>query len=881
MKKIVYLLSLLALSLCAYSCQNAIDTEIESLTITATIAEPDASRVALTDNGETLRPEWSEGDKVIGFDEEGTTFEFTVESITDRRATMSAGGYTAVDGRKVYAIYAPGYEETAISDNKLTVNINTQNGSLNKEQPYLMCATATVVGTSINLVFENQVAVVGLKKFKINPVDAATEVDHLVLNGAVASGTFQIVESKLQLVPSGSPAPITAGGTWTTDASGVYDAPVYFAVLPTNSANLELHAVATNDKYVNLASIPATTLNAGYYYRMSKILDAVADVDGVKYDSIDAAWAAANVADTPVTVTLLANCRANAALTLNGSGSGAVTLDLNGKTLSAPTTLATTSYALRVQNARELTISDNSSLDVDSQGSIIGNSSAHPVYVTESTLTVTGGKIVNVAEEKYSIYTVSSSACTVSGGKLSSNGGGVYAGTGCNLNVTSGTIASNSRCIYAYSTSDSVFVTVSNGVFSSVDSVIARSYNKSLISITGGYYSSTNSDTELFAISYSGKCHVGGGCMDRPVNNNRCGYYNPDDKKVYQRGNSLNTDAVTKDTYPFVVDNYNRYWITTIGSYSYYFPTFGGAAYHANVANGDVTISPAGNRTGAGAVTLSNSAGNTITLDLKGYSVASTAESFISPGGTVVITDTGATKGEISTTKSKIIDITEASASVTLNGVAIKSTKATGASWNGDAVINMASSGGTLQILDSKIYSTKKLSTLRAYNGTTTIENSELSSGVESTGWYVVLGLNTATVTINSGRFYTSGTDNSSTCHIGHESARITVEDGYFYSEGRAVSSGSKSYYGRMTLNGGYYNKMPSVPSSGEGQDTPNYGTGLTMQSITPVSFPHSTITGKECGYQVKADGGEAEAQASTTEPVASYGTARTGGVNF
>ena len=875
MKKLVYIFSLLTLVLCAYSCQNSIDTAKESLTITATIAEPDASRVALTDNGETLRPEWSEGDKVIGFDEEGDTFEFTVESITDRRATMSAGGYVAVDGRKVYAIYAPGYKQTDISDDKLTVNIGAQNGGVDKSQPFLMCATATVDGSNINLVFENQVAVVGLKKFKINPVDVATNVDHLVLNGAVASGTFQIVDSKLQLVPSGSPAPITAAGTWNTDASGVYNSPVYFAVLPTTDANLELHAVATNDKYVNLASIPATTLSAGFYYRMSKILDAVADVDGVKYDNIDDAWAAANAATTDVTVTLLANCSAASTLKLDNSksGTGAISLDLNGKELTGPAS----SYTIDIRNSRSLTVCDNSTSTIADQGAIIGVSNAHTLFAESSTIDITGGTIkAPSGHEKAALWIQTSSSATMSGGKLdasSSNYRAAYVGSGSSLTISDGDIESKLHCIYSTGTT-----TITGGIFESETTYPVYSVGTGNVSVSGGYFSSQDSSVELFNVAKSsgntGVCYVIGGFFDRAINSNRTrtSGNNP-------RCHSLNTEAATKDQYPFKVLNgsYAYPFVDTVGSYSYWHATLASAALQAQRATNDVKMQLRATPANAQpAVNLTNTAGNTVTLNLKGYTLSTTSQSFISTSGTLVIQDTGASKGKITSTKSKVIDITAKDANVTLDGVVIES-KATGGDALTDAVVHMESSGGTMDISNSSIYSTQKLSILRAYDGTTTITDSELSSGIDSEGWYVIIGANEAAVTINSGSFYTSGTDKASTCHIAYDAASITVEDGYFYSEGRAVSAGNKSYYEKITLNGGYYNKTPSVPTSGTGQDSPNYGSGLSMQSITPVPFPHSTITEKTCGYQVKADGGEAEAQASMLTPVANYGNAISG----
>lgn len=895
MKKLTYLVSLLALVFCAASCQDkGLDANQDLVSISAVISDPVASRVTLADNETTLRPSWTVGDEVIGFDEAGTTFTFTVTDVVAGRATMSAGGYAPVDGRKVYAIYAPGKSASDISESQLTVSIATQEGLLDENAPFLMCATAVVDGTSISLSFENKVAVVGLKKFKVNPANAALTVDHLLLDGAIAAGTFQVVAGNLELVPAGAPATITAAGTWETDATGLYDAPVYFAVLPTADANLELHAASGSDSYVNLASIAQTTLEAGYYYRMSKILDAVADVAGVKYASIDDAWAVANAAASDVTVTLLANCTAASSLILNNSvsGTGAVTLDLNGKTLS-------TTYGIRVESGRDLTVTDISSAVLAEQGSISSSySGGQSIYVDASTLTFAGGTLSNTTA-KYPIYANGASTLILSGGKvhannysalyvgadatvtvsgtelLSENRYGIYnLGT---LTVSAGSVETKSESSYPgiYVTSGAQ-LTVTGGTFkSNGTTVIQTNGTSSLTEVSGGYFS-RETDGELFTVSNSGESYVFGGRHDRAVNSNRT----RSSGGTYVRCNAPNDEAATKAAYPFMVGNYTRKWNLTKGTYTYWHSTAACAATQANGATEDVKITAReATLTSTGAFTLNNPS-HTITFDINGQTVGKTSSgAFITVGGSVIITDSGDPKGVLQAAYSPVIDITAAGADVTLDGIEIKCTKEKGSAWNSDALLNMSSTGGSLTIQDSKVYSTMKLSVLRGETGTITIDNSEISSGTETEGWYTIIAVGSAAITVNSGSFYTSGTGTSSSCHIGNSAGTLTVNDGYFYSNGRTVSAGNKSYYNKITLNGGYYNQLPSVPSSGTGQDHPNYGAGLSMQAITPVAYTPVTV-GSELsyGYQVKADPGEGEA--SLDEPVANYGGAQTG-INF
>ena len=253
---------------------------------------------------------------------------------------------------------------------------------------------------------------------------------------------------------------------------------------------------------------------------------------------------------------------------------------------------------------------------------------------------------------------------------------------------------------------------------------------------------------------------------------------------------------------------------------------------------------------GASALNLTNTAGRLLTLDLNGHILSGSVESFITTSGSLVITDSAETKGKVTSSASKVLDLTGAGAAVTLKDCVIESTKAAGAAWNTDAAVNMSAASVVLNILNSKVYTTKKLTTVRAYNGTLTVTGSEISSGVESEGWYVVLGLGSSTVVVNSGSFYTSGTGNSSAFHIGASGSTMTIHDGWFHSGGRTVSGGN-TYISRVTLNGGYYDRMPSIPSSG-GSYT--YGNGKSMQAIDPAATHTHETTGQtyQYGYQVK-----------------------------
>ncbi len=280
------------------------------------------------------------------------------------------------------------------------------------------------------------------------------------------------------------------------------------------------------------------------------------------------------------------------------------------------------------------------------------------------------------------------------------------------------------------------------------------------------------------------------------------------------------------------------------------YASLGAAVAAANTFDGEaatVTITLLDDISYDSQINLTNANSKPIVLDLNGCTLSTEAESFITTGGNLTITDSGSTKGKITSSESKVLDLTTASAAVTLNGCVIEGTKATGANFSSDPLIDMHSASGTLNFLNAKVYTTAKLSVLRAYNGTTTITGSELSSGTVSEGWYVVVGANTGTVNMVSGSLFTSGIGNSSTFHISASGSTMTVADDncYLYSNGRVVSSGG-AYNNNITLNGGYYNKLPS--------QEPSYGAGLSMQAIDPAeTHAHATI-GETLyyGYQVK-----------------------------
>ena len=395
MKKSLKLFAILAVLLFAASCQNnGLDGNQSlqpTLKVTATIVTPDATRVSYdVDNASThtITPAWTVGDKIIGFDDDDHTFTFTVSSVDGAgRAVLDLGGYAQGSATKLYAIYAPGKTESNFSGTgeatTLAVDLSTQDGAaLNDNSPVLMCATAEITAGSATLTFENQTAIIGVTRFKL---PAAATVTSVSVDGLITTGTFSVDGGTLILTPGTTPATVSAAGSWATGADNVCETPLYFATLPTASAKIALRASDGANDYGNLASIAAADIVAGNYYYMQKILGApVADVNGVKYGTIDDAFAAANRADSDVTITVLDNCTAADRLLLSGDGTAEVTLNVGTYTV----TFAEEDSIL-VNGTRSLTITGTTGKIV-SDGTVLRAAGS-------STVTINGGTLQSTA----------------------------------------------------------------------------------------------------------------------------------------------------------------------------------------------------------------------------------------------------------------------------------------------------------------------------------------------------------------------------------------------------------------------------------------------------------------------------------------------------
>lgn len=318
------------MALLAASCQKEeLHPLVDDFTATAVIRESVATKVDYTSDPEAneISQQWSVGDKVIGFDNLGQNFTFTVSSIDAGKATFSLGGYAPGSANKAYAVFYPG--EHSFSNGTLAVDITNQNGILSTETPVLMCATADITGNSVAFEFENQAAVIEVKKFQIEP---GKTVSSLKIGGLAATGTFQVVDGEMVLVPSASPSTITASVNLTADGDGVVDTPVFFAALATQNASITVQAVAGGKTYDNANAVPVTNVEAGHLYYMSKKLAQVARVGNATYSTLAAALAASSASHLKQTVEILRDFTESALIKVTGD---AATLDLAGHDVEA------------------------------------------------------------------------------------------------------------------------------------------------------------------------------------------------------------------------------------------------------------------------------------------------------------------------------------------------------------------------------------------------------------------------------------------------------------------------------------------------------------------------------------------------------------------
>lgn len=413
MKKILDSILIAGLTLALAACQkveeNVVNIFGDGLKVTATIASFDGTKVCYTfesDAKSSIKPTWSEGDEIIGFDDKGGTFSFTVSAVDTEssKATFDVNDeYTPEDGTVLYGVYYPGRTVADFVNGELAVDITSQSGILGDETPVIMCATAKVSDGAISFEFVNQTAIVGLYKMQIKegdtPVSAGIQVSGVSLSGVCAKGTIKVDGGKLKLVPGDETETISASGlNLTTVENGFIEvAPAsiapYFSVIPGEST-MSIEASTATETYCNVSVIAPAEIVAGNYYYIGKVLgEPVASVTigsvTTYYASFDAAIAAALAVDE-VSIKLLQDCELSAAVNVENK----LAINLNGKGIH------------QIQGNRF----------------IVNNADA--VFTIDDSSDWATGRIYNSSTGGYHVIEVAKGKCILNGGTIQSSTAG-------------------------------------------------------------------------------------------------------------------------------------------------------------------------------------------------------------------------------------------------------------------------------------------------------------------------------------------------------------------------------------------------------------------------------------------------------------------------
>ena len=282
MKKTIFILTALAALACtAISCRKEfaeMQQGATGFTVTATIAgggtAENGTKVSATDDGSSLALRWEQGDKLIGFDNNNNTYGFEVTSVDGGKATLTriedgtpAEKGTATtdpaDGTTMYMLYVPG---------KTVENLNLNNPSdiLNYDLstqavdalPVSMTAKGTVTDGKLDLTFEVQTAIIGIK----NPTmenDATTSIILSSTDALNTKVTF-ILDNNGDLkatYDSGDAETVTKAVNFTSTTPGTN---TFIVVCPVTSADLTF----TSDKGEAFTK-EDKTVEAGKYYYMT------------------------------------------------------------------------------------------------------------------------------------------------------------------------------------------------------------------------------------------------------------------------------------------------------------------------------------------------------------------------------------------------------------------------------------------------------------------------------------------------------------------------------------------------------------------------------------------------------------------------------------
>lgn len=280
MRKLIYNVSLLALACAAISCQKEVvqnekDLSGEGAPMLNAVAlgHPQTKAAYEEDGSKNFCGTWSVDDVIFGFKDDGTTFEFKVESVdskTGAAALAQSGSATFKAGDKLHAIYSPGKTSADIADSRLAVDFSSQSYK-EPVQTLLLCDATVTEGPSVKFSFSNAVSVVGLvAPIMPGTVSGERAVVRVTLSGheIVSSGEVSLVGGKLTFTGNAPSNFIvkTVNNPVTTQGSNLTIGDPVYVVVPAGKVS-KLSVAVNNGKYFEYTIDKAAEV--GKYYRIA------------------------------------------------------------------------------------------------------------------------------------------------------------------------------------------------------------------------------------------------------------------------------------------------------------------------------------------------------------------------------------------------------------------------------------------------------------------------------------------------------------------------------------------------------------------------------------------------------------------------------------
>lgn len=280
MRKLIYNVSLLALACAAISCQKevvqnekALSGEGAPMLNAVALGHPQTKAVYEEDGSKNFCGTWSVDDVIFGFKDDGTTFEFKVESVdskTGAAALAQSGSATFKAGDKLHAIYSPGKTSADIADSRLAVDFSSQSYK-EPVQTLLLCDATVTEGPSVKFSFSNAVSVVGLvAPIMPGTVSGERAVVRVTLSGheIVSSGEVSLVGGKLTFTGNAPSNFIvkTVNNPVTTQGPNLTIGDPVYVVVPAGKVS-KLSVAVNNGKYFEYTI--DKTAEVGKYYRIA------------------------------------------------------------------------------------------------------------------------------------------------------------------------------------------------------------------------------------------------------------------------------------------------------------------------------------------------------------------------------------------------------------------------------------------------------------------------------------------------------------------------------------------------------------------------------------------------------------------------------------